>query len=215
MLKYIPRSDINLLLHIFNLSWSLHSTSFVTLIHKMRKPYDSLDSFRPIFLTSCVSKLFGRIILSLPFSLPARPVSALNGLLRPLNRSCLLVLFLGRFSLIAHSLLFGTCYSDSALPPLSDSLQPHDLVILTMDLFLFLLEKAALASLPTALSVALRSPFFSGGPVYSSFPLKPAPFCTLFLVSAAPTNLPFLIHSSLTLTTLSSPLSFLLPQYLW
>ena len=75
------RSDISLLLHIFNLSWSLHSTSFVTLIHKMRKPLDSPASFRPIFLTFCVSKVFGRIILSLSFSVPARTVSALNGLL--------------------------------------------------------------------------------------------------------------------------------------
>ena len=40
-------------------------------------------------------------------------------------------------------------------------------------LFLFLLAKAALTFLPTALSVALR-------PVFSVFPLKLAPFCMLF-----------------------------------
>ena len=53
-----------------------------------RKPLDSPASFRPISLTSCVSKLFERIILSRllfflesnPLSLPARPVSALDGL---------------------------------------------------------------------------------------------------------------------------------------
>ena len=33
-------------------------------IHKMVKPLDSRDSFRPISLSSCVSKLFERIILS-------------------------------------------------------------------------------------------------------------------------------------------------------
>ena len=33
-------------------------------VHKMGKPLDSLASFRPIPLTSCVSKLFERIILS-------------------------------------------------------------------------------------------------------------------------------------------------------
>ena len=69
MLKHLPRSGMDLLLHIFNLSWSSHSfpsiwkTSFIISIHKMGKPLDSLAFFRPISLTSCVSKLFERIIL--------------------------------------------------------------------------------------------------------------------------------------------------------
>ena len=96
MLKHLPRSGMDFLLHIFNLSWSSHSfpsiwkTSSIIPIHKMGKPLDSPASFRPISLTSWVSKLFERIILSrLLFflesnsilSLPARPVSALDGLL--------------------------------------------------------------------------------------------------------------------------------------
>ena len=94
MLKHLPRSGMDLLLHIFNLSWSWHSfpsiwkTSSIIPIHKMGKPLDSPASFRPISLTSCVSKLFERIILSrLLFFLesnsilsPVRPVSALDGL---------------------------------------------------------------------------------------------------------------------------------------
>ena len=70
MLKRLPRSGMDFLLHIFNLSWSSHSfpsiwkTSFIVPIHKMGKPLDSPASFRPISLTSCVSKLFERIILS-------------------------------------------------------------------------------------------------------------------------------------------------------
>ena len=70
MLKHLPRSGMDFLLHIFNLSWSSHSfpsirkTSFITPIHKMGKPRDSSASFRSISLTSCVSKLFERIILS-------------------------------------------------------------------------------------------------------------------------------------------------------
>ena len=70
MLKHLPRSGIDFLLHIFNLSWSSHSfpsiwkTSSIIPIHKMGKPLDSPASFRPISLTSCVSKLFERIILS-------------------------------------------------------------------------------------------------------------------------------------------------------
>ena len=70
MLKHLSRSGMDFLLYIFNLSWSLHSfpsiwkTSFIIPIHKMGKPLDSPASFRPISLTSCVSKLFERIILS-------------------------------------------------------------------------------------------------------------------------------------------------------
>ena len=70
MLKHLPRSGMDFLLHIFNLSWSSHSfpsiwkTFSIISIHKMGKPLDSPASFRPISLTSCVSKLFERIILS-------------------------------------------------------------------------------------------------------------------------------------------------------
>ena len=70
MLKHHPRSGMNFLLHIFNLSWSLHSfpsiwkTTSIIPIHKMGKTLDSPASFRPISLTSCVSKLYERIILS-------------------------------------------------------------------------------------------------------------------------------------------------------
>ena len=70
MLKHLPRFGMDFLLHIFNLSWSSHSfpsiwkASSIIPIHKMGKPLDSPASFRPISLTSCVSKLFERIILS-------------------------------------------------------------------------------------------------------------------------------------------------------
>ena len=69
MLKHLPRSGMDLLLHIFNLSWTSHffpsiwNTSSVIPIHKMGKPLDSPASWRRISLTSCVSKLFERIIL--------------------------------------------------------------------------------------------------------------------------------------------------------
>ena len=50
-----------------------------------------------------------------------------------------------------------------------------------MALFLFLLAKAALAFLPTAHSVALSPLFpFRQAQYAQVFPLKPAPFCTLF-----------------------------------
>ena len=74
-------------------------------------------------------------------------------------------------------------------------------------LFLFLLARAAPAFLPTALSVALRplSPFQQAqyAPV---FPLKPAPFCTLFagLSSTNKSAISLLFSYYLTLA-LSSP----------
>ena len=72
MLKHLPRSGMDFLLHIFNLAWSSHSfpsiwkTSIIIPIHKIGKLLDSPASFRPISLTSCVTKLFERIILSRP-----------------------------------------------------------------------------------------------------------------------------------------------------
>ena len=62
MLKHLPRSGMDFLLHIFNLSWTWHSfpsiwkTSSIIPIHKMGKPLDSSASFQPISLTSCVIK---------------------------------------------------------------------------------------------------------------------------------------------------------------
>ena len=73
-------------------------------------------------------------------------------------------------------------------------------------LFLFLLAKAAPAFLPTALSVALRPLFpFRQAQYVPVFPLKPAPFCTLF-AGLGNTIKPaiFLLFSCLTLV-LSSP----------
>ena len=96
MLNHLPRSGMDLLLHIFNLSWTSHSfpsiwkTSSIIPIHKMGKPLDSPASFRPISLSplayqSFMSALFYHVYSSfwnlIPFSLPARPVSALDGLL--------------------------------------------------------------------------------------------------------------------------------------
>ena len=70
MIKHLPRSGMDFLLHIFNLSWTSYSfpsiwkISSIIPIHKMGKPLDSPTFFQPISLTSCVSKLFERIILS-------------------------------------------------------------------------------------------------------------------------------------------------------
>ena len=84
-------------------------------------------------------------------------------------------------------------------------------------LFFFLLAKAALAFLPTALSVALRPLFpFRQAQYGQVFPLKPAPFCTLF-VGLGSTDKPAnsLFFSFCLTVVLFSPPSFLLPETLW
>ena len=81
-----------------------------------------------------------------------------------------------------------------------------------MALFLFLLVRAAPAFLPTALSVALRPLFpFQQTQYVPAFPLKPAPFCTLFasLGTTIKSAISLLFSYYLTLV-LSSPPSPLL-----
>ena len=83
-------------------------------------------------------------------------------------------------------------------------------------LFLFLLARAALAFLPAAFSVALRSLFpFRQAQYAQVFPLKPAPFCTLFAGLGSTYCLLLLSDSRFVLATLFSPPSFLLSQTLW
>ena len=83
-------------------------------------------------------------------------------------------------------------------------------------LFFFFLARAAPAFLPTALSVALRPLFpFRQAQYVQVFPLKPAPFCTLFAglgsTNKLATSLLFSYYPTL---VLSSPPSFLLSQTL-
>ena len=69
LLKHLP-DPAQLLLSLFNRSWHSHTFSScwkpttIIPIHKPGKPTSSLSSFRPISLTSCISKLFERLILS-------------------------------------------------------------------------------------------------------------------------------------------------------
>ena len=140
MLKHLPRSGMDFLLHIFYLSWSWHSFPFIWKIssiipiHKMGKSLDSSASFRPISLTSYVSKnaLFYPVYSSLwnliPFALPARPVSALDSLHLIKFCSFLSPFWMGltnpgrafgRFSLILISLKLLIL---SGIPPFSTNL---------------------------------------------------------------------------------------------
>ena len=77
-------------------------------------------------------------------------------------------------------------------------------------MFLFLLARAALASLPTARFVVRRSPF----PCWQAyiipvFPLMPAPFCKLFAGLGSTKNLSFLCFSPPLRLSLCSLLRFL------
>ena len=103
--------------------------------------------------------------------------------------------------MLALPVLFGTCRRSQWSPPFP--LHALALILLSLAkvqlsltltlsrlmiwyfgqtaLFLFFSVKAAPAYLPTALSVALRSLFpFQQAQYVQVFPLKPAPFCTLF-----------------------------------
>ena len=121
--------------------------------------------------------------------------------MRPLTRPCFLLLVLGMLLLLALPVLLGFCLRSRRSPPFplhALALIPLTLAkvrlspILTFSplmiwysgqtaLFLFLLARAAPAFLPTALSVALRPLFpFRQAQYVPVFPLKPAPFCTLF-----------------------------------
>ena len=84
-------------------------------------------------------------------------------------------------------------------------------------LFLFFLANAALASLPSALFVALRPlSSFRQAQYAQVFPLKPAPFCTS-VAGLGSTNKSATFHffSYYLTLVLSSPPSFLLSQTLW
>ena len=131
MLKHLSRSGMDFL-HIFNFSWSSYSfpsiwkTSSITSIHKMGSLSTLLLPFG-LFLSppasqSCLNASFYPVYSSfwnlIPFSLSARPVSALDGLHlikfctflspfrmglthpgRALERSCLLLISLGLLTL--------------------------------------------------------------------------------------------------------------------
>ena len=99
-------------------------------------------------------------------------------------------------------------------PPLSrqgaalahlDSFPPHDLVLWTDGSVLLFLAKASPAFLPIALSVALR-PLFPFRQAQYVFPLKPAPFCTLFAgLGSTNKSAIFLLFSYYLTLVLSSP----------
>ena len=157
--------------------------------------------------------------------------------MRPLSRSCFLLL-LERFSWFALSFLepaFRHCGVHFP-PPLAPALIPLSLAMVRLSftlvlshltiwwsvqtvLFLFFLAKTALASLPTALFVALRLLFpFRQVQLVQVFPLKPAPFCKLSadLGSTNKSAISLLLSYSCSVrVTLSSPPYFLLSQTSW
>ena len=160
--------------------------------------------------------------------------------MRPLTRSCFLLLVLGRLFLLAHPFLLRICFPSLWSLPfplhapapiplflaklrLSPTLTLFPLMIwysgqTAMSLTLF--ARTVLAYLPTALSVALNPLFsFQQAQYVQVFPLKPAPFCRLFAglgsTNKSATSLLLLSDSRTVLATLSSPPSFILSQTLW
>ena len=234
MLKHLPCSGMDFLLHIFNLSWSLHSfpsiwkTSSIIPIHKMGKPLDSscFLSLSPPAYQSCLNALFYPVYSSfwnlIPFSLPARPVSALDGL-----HSIKFYIFLspfrmgstnpgralGRSCLLSNSLKLSTL---SGIPPFSTNLfRLASLLALLDGLNLFFLISALLWSFKITKVVPFKSaevfckdPFLA---LYFSLyslmifrPLCLLPSAALFTL----TIWPFAITGCLS----SSPIPFLLSE---
>ena len=176
MLKHLPRSGMDLLLHIFNLSWSSHSfssiwkTSSIIPIHKMGSLLTLLLpsglSLSPPWYQSCLNASFYPVYSSfwnlIPFSLPARPVSVLVGL-HSITFCTFLGSFrmdltnpgraLGRFSLLSISLKLLTL---SGIPP-------------------FFINSFRLASL-LSLLVGLNLSFLIGALVWFFKITKAAPF---------------------------------------
>ena len=156
--------------------------------------------------------------------------------MRPLTRSCFLLLVLGRLLLLALPPLHEICLRSRWSPPfplcalalislflakvrLSPTLTLSSLMIWCFGLMvLFLLAKMAPAYLPTALSVALTPLFpFRQAQYAQVFRLKPAPFCTLFagLGSTNKSAIFLLFFSCLTLVLFSPPCPLLhLSSYL-
>ena len=96
LLKHLPEPAQLLLLSLFNRFWYSHTfpscwkPTTIIPIHKPGKPTSSPSSFRPISLTSCISKLFERLILS-------RLTFTLNGIISsPLAKPAFVLL--GRLS---------------------------------------------------------------------------------------------------------------------
>ena len=146
--------------------------------------------------------------------------------MRPLTRSCFLLLLLGRLFLLAVPFLLGTHLRSPWSPPfplhalalislslakvrLSPTLTLSPLMIWCFELtalFLFLLARAAPVYLPTTLSVALRPLFpFRQAQYVQIFPLKPVPFCTLFAGLGSTNKSIFLLFSCYLTLVLSSP----------
>ena len=148
-------------------------------------------------------------------------------LLRPLTRSRFLLPLLGRLFLLAFPFVLGIClplwwsppfplHALALIPPslakvrLSPTLTLSPLMIWCFGqtaLFLFVLVRAAPAFLPTALSVALKALFpFRQAQYAQVFPLKPAPFCTLFAgLGSTNKSVIFLLFSYYLTLVLSSP----------
>ena len=93
ILKHLPRSGMNFLLHIFNLSWTSHSF-LPSGKHLLSFPsYGWEESLSTLLLLSGLSLasqsflnasfyfVYSSVVSLIPFSLPARQVSALDGLL--------------------------------------------------------------------------------------------------------------------------------------
>ena len=162
--------------------------------------------------------------------------------MRPLTRSCFLLLVLGRLFLLALSVLFGICLRSRSSPPfplhalalippplskvrLSPTLAlfpPHDLVLWTDGSVPFPFGKGGCGVLANCSLFGTETTLsFSAGPVCSSFSAEACAILHALCWSRQHqqvchlSSLLLLSDSRSVLATLSSPPSFLLSQTLW
>ena len=148
--------------------------------------------------------------------------------MRPLTRSCFLLLVLGRLFLLALPFVFGICFRSLWSPSILlhaftlishlESLPPHDLVLWTNGSVPFPFGKDSSGVLVNSSRCGTEATLsFSAGPVCSSFFPRSASFCTLFagLGSTIKSAISLLFSSCLTLVLSSPPCTPLhFPSYL-
>ena len=163
--------------------------------------------------------------------------------MRPLTRSCFLLLLLGRLFLLAFPFFLGICFPSQWSPPSSfhapalillslsrqavafvhlDSLLPHDLVLWTDGSVPFPFGKGGSGVLANCSPCGTEATlFFSAGPVCTCFSAEAYAILHALCWSRQHQKIchfSFLIllyDSRSVLATLSSPPSFLLSQTLW
>ena len=214
MLTHLPRSSMVFLLLVFNLFWTLcffpfiWKTSSIIFIPKMGKPLDYPASFLLISLSSCVSKLFKRVILSrlLIFLESDSILSPRQAVFRPVRSTLDQILFPSQSIFdgfdkprpgswtILSTIDFRKLSTLSGIPPFSiNSFRLASLLALLVGLNLSFLISARLRGSSKSQKLLLSSPSTCSTRI-RSWPN--------FFINYLPASLPFSVSCSLFMLTI-------------